>query len=98
MKLAKMERSTLEYVAQGCSNLEIATHHGTRENTENKRVRNIMRKLRAKNRTHAAVLALLLGLINPPELDDVTTSLIQTGNGSSSPRKKHLESKVPAQV
>ena len=57
------EMRVLRLIAEGQANKEIATHLGLSEGTVKGQVRNIMSKLGAKDRTHAAMLALKRGII-----------------------------------
>lgn len=78
--LSKREKSVLEYAALGLTNIEIAKIHGTKPSTEKKRFAIIIAKLHARNRTHAVVLAILLGLILPPEVKNDSTCQARDGN------------------
>jgi DNA-binding NarL/FixJ family response regulator len=53
---------TMRYVAQGFTNDEIAALMFVAPETVKSAVREVLRKIGARNRTHAAVLCLLLGL------------------------------------
>ena len=58
-----MEVRVLQMVADGNSNKEIAAKLGVSEEAVKGQVRNILSKLGANDRTHAAVLALKRGII-----------------------------------
>ncbi|RJQ73834.1 LuxR family transcriptional regulator [Pseudonocardiaceae bacterium YIM PH 21723] len=55
--LTPRERDVLSYVAIGCSNVDIAERLGLLPNTVKSYVKQAIRKLGARNRTHAAHLA-----------------------------------------
>lgn len=61
--LTPRERDVLQGVAEGKLNKEIARDLDIREVTVKLHVKTLSRKLRAKNRTHAAMLARDLGLV-----------------------------------
>jgi two-component system nitrate/nitrite response regulator NarL len=62
--LSSREREVLEYVASGYSNKEVARHLGITEATVKVHLRSILQKLRAQNRTQAAIRAVQHGLID----------------------------------
>jgi DNA-binding NarL/FixJ family response regulator len=57
-RLSKTERHVLTYVAQGLTNKEIARHLGLRPSTIRGHVNRTLQKLKVKNRTEAALVAL----------------------------------------
>lgn len=61
--LTPAEMRVLRLIAEGDSNKEIAVQLSTSEGTIKGQIRNIMSKLGAKDRTHAAMIALKRGLI-----------------------------------
>jgi DNA-binding NarL/FixJ family response regulator len=61
--LTPAEMRVLRLIAEGDSNKEIAVRLSTSEGTIKGQIRNIMSKLGAKDRTHAAMIALKRGLI-----------------------------------
>ena len=65
--LSPRETLVLEYVAQGYSNKEIGTPLGVTEQMVENYLSTILRKANAKDRAHAAVLALMNGWIILPE-------------------------------
>ncbi len=66
--LTGREHDVLRLVAEGLTNKEIGGRLGIAEDTVKKHVQNIIWKLRAADRTQAAILAFRLGLLDP---DDV---------------------------
>lgn len=64
----RREVGVLELVAQGLSNKEIGGRLFLSEDTIKTHVRNLLIKLRARNRAHAAALGLQRGLIELPPL------------------------------
>jgi DNA-binding NarL/FixJ family response regulator len=62
--LTSAELRVLQLIAQGRANKEIATHLSTSEATVKGQVRNILSKLGARDRTHAAMIALKRGMIH----------------------------------
>lgn len=62
-ELTEREREVLRLMAEGYTNKEIAERLSVAEVTVKKHVQSIMAKLGATDRTHAAILALRLGLI-----------------------------------
>lgn len=62
--LSRREREILHWVAYGKTSYEISIIVGLSERTVNFHVANVVSKLNAANRTHAAVKAALMGLIN----------------------------------
>ncbi|MEP6881877.1 MAG: response regulator transcription factor [Dokdonella sp.] len=63
--LTVRELSVLRLVAEGKSNRAIAAHLCVSEDTIKSRMKSIMVKLRAQDRTHAVTLALRRGFIDP---------------------------------
>jgi DNA-binding NarL/FixJ family response regulator len=61
--VTKRELAILELIAQGMTNRDIARSLSFAEVTIRNHVRSILSKLKASNRTQAAVIALRLGLI-----------------------------------
>jgi DNA-binding NarL/FixJ family response regulator len=61
--LTPRETETLDYIAQGWLNKQIAVHLGISEQTIKNHVTSILRKLNANARTEAVVLAIKQGLI-----------------------------------
>jgi DNA-binding NarL/FixJ family response regulator len=61
--LSPMEVRVLQMIADGNGNKEIAVKLGVTEEAVKGQVRNILSKLRANDRTHAAVLGLKRGII-----------------------------------
>jgi len=61
--LSIREREVLRWVAEGKTSYEIGVILGLTERTINAYVAGAMSKLNASNKTHAAVKALLLGII-----------------------------------
>ena len=64
-RLTKRERTILYYVAAGRANKQIATALGISPETVHKHVSSILRKMGARSRTEATVLALNSGLLAP---------------------------------
>jgi DNA-binding CsgD family transcriptional regulator len=62
-RLTPRERQVLVWTAEGKSVPEISCILGISESTANFHVRNLIAKLRASNRAHAAVKAAVLGMI-----------------------------------
>lgn len=62
--LTPRERDVLALVAEGFTNKEIGGRLGIAEDTVKKHVQNVIWKLHASDRTHAAILALKLGLLD----------------------------------
>jgi DNA-binding NarL/FixJ family response regulator len=62
--LSPMEIRVLQMIADGNGNREIAAKLGVTEEAVKGQVRNILAKLRANDRTHAAVLGLKRGIIS----------------------------------
>ncbi len=69
--LTNREREVLLAVASGMSERAIAKHLNITYRTTRTHISNIMQKLGAENRTHAAVLALLTGLVDVHEVADL---------------------------
>jgi DNA-binding NarL/FixJ family response regulator len=67
--LTTREHDVLRLVAEGLTNKEIGVRLGIAEDTVKKHVQNIIWKLRAADRTQAAILAFRLGLLDPDELE-----------------------------
>lgn len=63
--LSPRELDVLPWVVQGWHNKEIADHLALSAETIKTHVANIISKLHARDRTHAAVMALCLGMVNP---------------------------------
>lgn len=63
--LTPREHDVLVYVAEGMTNKEIGGRLSISEDTVKKHVQNIIWKMRAADRTQAAILALRLGLLEP---------------------------------
>jgi len=61
--LTNRELDVLAQVAEGLTNKEIGAHLGISEDTVKKHVQNLIWKLRAADRTQAAILALRMGLL-----------------------------------
>ena len=62
--LTPAEVRVLRFIAEGDSNKEIATHLSVSEDTVKGQVRNILSKLGAKDRTHAAMIGVKRGIFN----------------------------------
>ena len=62
LELSEQQLRLLELLSEGLSNKEIATLEGCVVNTIKMRVRALLTKINAKNRTHAAVLAARAGM------------------------------------
>lgn len=67
--LTVREHEVLCLVAEGLTNKEIGSRLAIAEDTVKKHVQNIIWKLRAADRTQAAILAFRLGLLEPDELE-----------------------------
>ena len=63
MQLSAREKQILSYVAQGQANKRIATELGISEQTVKNHVTSVLRRLDAKDRTEAVVIAIKQGLI-----------------------------------
>lgn len=61
--LTDREVEVLRYIAQGCSNREVGALLSVTEDTIKARVKAILLKLNARDRTHAVTLSLQRGLI-----------------------------------
>jgi len=61
--LSEREYDVLGLMAEGMSNLDISENLCISENTVKVHVTNILRKLKANNRTHAVIKSLKHGLI-----------------------------------
>jgi DNA-binding NarL/FixJ family response regulator len=61
--LTERERQVLFGLSNGLSNKEIAQNHQLAEVTVKLHVKTLCRKLNARNRTHAAMIAKELGLV-----------------------------------
>ncbi len=62
--LSRRELEVISELVQGNSNKEIASHLEISENTVKVHITHLLQKLRAKDRTHIASIALQLGLID----------------------------------
>ena len=62
--LTPAEVAVLRLIADGNANKQIADHLGTTEDTVKGRVKSILAKLDANDRTHAAIIGLKRGIIN----------------------------------
>ena len=67
LSVTPREHAVLRLVAEGMTNKEIGGQLGIAEDTVKKHVQNIIWKLRAADRTQAAILAYRMGLIEPEE-------------------------------
>jgi two-component system, NarL family, nitrate/nitrite response regulator NarL len=85
--LTSRERRAAFGLIKGLSNKEIAFDMGLVEATVKLHVKTLMRKLSAKNRAHAAGIALLSGLLSDDENEEVCSSLLELAA-----RKKKAES------
>ncbi len=65
--LTDREREILVLLARGYANKEIARRLSISERTARTHVSNILRKLDLPSRTHAALLAVRVGLVEPAE-------------------------------
>ena len=63
LSLSPREREVLRWVAQGKSSWEIGVLLGISSRTVNEHVTSAVRKLSARNRTHAVAIALRDGII-----------------------------------
>ncbi len=72
--LTPRESDVLKLVSAGATNKEIAAALSVTENTVNFHVKNILSKLRLKNRAQAAVYAVTSGLTEPPDRADSADS------------------------
>jgi len=61
--LTELERDLLQLVAEGQSTREIAARFGATDVLVKRSLQTVVAKLNARNRTHAAVTAIRLGLI-----------------------------------
>ncbi len=61
--LTRREKEILNYLAQGCSNKQIAYKLGISEQTTKNHVTSILRKLNANARTEAVIMAIKQGLV-----------------------------------
>jgi len=64
--LTQAEILVLRLIAEGNANKEIAAQLSISEDTVKGQVSNILSKLRAKDRTHAAMIGIRRGIIEPP--------------------------------
>ncbi len=64
VSLSPRELAILKLVSQGCANKEIAAQLNLAESTVKKYVQNMIGKLGASDRGHAAVIGMRLGLVN----------------------------------
>jgi len=62
--LTPREVDVLRFIAVGYANKEIGVRLGTTEDTIKSRVKNILSKLQAQDRTHAVMIGLRRGIIN----------------------------------
>lgn len=62
--ISSREKQILSYVAQGQTNKRIATELGISEQTVKNHVTSVLRRLHAKDRTEAVVIAIKQGLIS----------------------------------
>ena len=69
-QLTTRERQILALLARGCSGRELAPRLNVSEDTVRTHIRNAMRKLGARTRVQAVVMALELGLLDAPGLTD----------------------------
>ena len=67
LSVTPREHAVLRLVAEGMTNKEIGGQLGIAEDTVKKHVQNIIWKLRAADRTQAAILAYRMGLLEPEE-------------------------------
>ncbi len=67
--LSRREREVLSLIAAGADRQEIADELTISIATVRTHVRNLLRKLNARNRAHAIALAMQRGLIDVPTLD-----------------------------
>jgi DNA-binding CsgD family transcriptional regulator len=65
-RLSPRERQVLDLIAAGADRQEIAQELTISAATVRTHVRNILRKLNARNRAHAIALAIRYGLLDPP--------------------------------
>ena len=65
--LSARELSVLEFIVQGLSNKQIAFHLGIPEETTKNRVKSILRKMGADDRTQAATKAIQRGIVHLPQ-------------------------------
>lgn len=63
-KLTALELDVLRLIAEGCTNAEIAADHVKSVETVKSQVKTIIRKLDARSRTHAVVIALRSGVLD----------------------------------
>ena len=63
--LTSAEVDVLRLIAEGNSNKQIASHLSITEETVKGRVKNILSKLGANDRTHAAMIGVKRGIIHP---------------------------------
>ena len=68
--LTPAEVDVLRLIAGGNSNKEIAAQLSTTEETVKGRVKNILSKLRANDRTHAAMIGVKRGIIDPVDSNE----------------------------
>ncbi|HEY9090879.1 helix-turn-helix transcriptional regulator [Parasphingorhabdus sp.] len=67
--LTLREHEILEYIALGLSTKEVAQHINIAPRTVDRHVENVRLKLRAKNRTHMVVCAVMEGLLQVTKSD-----------------------------
>jgi DNA-binding NarL/FixJ family response regulator len=63
--LTDREMEVLQFIVQGLANKEIAAQLSLTEEAVKSRVKNILAKLRANDRTHAAMIAVNRGILMP---------------------------------
>jgi DNA-binding NarL/FixJ family response regulator len=73
--LTEREVDVLRLLGNGDSNKNIAENLGITLDTTKKHVRNVIDKLQARSRTHAAIIAAQAGIVGPP-----VTTIIQAGS------------------
>ena len=94
--LSPRERRVLSYVARGYSNKEIGQRLGVKEQTIKNRVSLILRKIQARDRAHAAVLALTRGWITlAPDEGEALPLLLPGGELAAPPRQGRRGSRPP---
>jgi DNA-binding NarL/FixJ family response regulator len=64
IQLTQPEARTLQLLAEGHTNKQIAVHHGLSELAAKKQIQTLVAALHATNRTHAVAIAVRLGLIS----------------------------------
>jgi DNA-binding NarL/FixJ family response regulator len=76
--LTEREVDVLRLMGNGDSNGEIAANLGITMDTAKKHVRNVIDKLQARSRTHAAIIAAQAGLVGNPVLDSQSSDATDT--------------------